>query len=80
MSLHLPKKVAAEYEAEHEQKEADAQHGDIHVEGKVIDLRRHAAVVFRGARSWTTQASWKEEFAEGNVSDHFSELRVKDVS
>lgn len=43
--LHLPEKVAAEDEAEHEDKEADAQHNDIDIERKVIDVRRHAAVV-----------------------------------
>lgn len=78
-SLHLPEKVAAEDEAEHEHKEADAQHNDIDIEWKVIDVRRHAAVVFRAPRSRTTQASWQEEFAEANVSDRFSEGRVRDV-
>lgn len=43
--LHLPEKVAAEDEAEHEDKEADAQHNDIDIERKVVDVRRHAAVV-----------------------------------
>lgn len=70
-SLHLPEKVAAKDEAEHEHKKADAQHDDIHIEREVIDLRRHAAVVFRAPRSRTTQASWQEEFAERGVSDHF---------
>lgn len=61
---YLPEKVAAEDEAEHEHKKADAQHDDIHIEREVIDLRRHAAVVFRAPRSRTTQASWQEEFAD----------------
>lgn len=43
--LHLPEKVAAEDEAEHEDEEADAQHNDIDIEREVIDVRRHAAVV-----------------------------------
>lgn len=63
-SPHLPEKVAAEDEAEHEDKEADAQHNDIHIEREVIDVRRHAAVVFRALRTQTTQASWQEEFAD----------------
>lgn len=57
---HLPEKVAAEDEAEHEDEEADAQHNDIHIEREVIDLRRHAAVVFK-ALTTQTQASWQEE-------------------
>ena len=61
---HLPEKVAAEDEAEHEDEEADAQHNDIHIEREVIDVRRHAAVVFRALRTQTTQASWQEEFAD----------------
>lgn len=70
-SHHLPEKVAAEDEAEHEHKEADAQHNDIHIERKVIDVRRHAAVVFRAPRRRTAQASWQRELVEGSVSDHF---------
>ena len=58
---HLPEKVAAEDEAEHEDEEADAQHNDIHIEREVIDLRRHAAVVFKALTTQTTQASWQEE-------------------
>lgn len=54
---HLPEKVAAEDEAEHEDKQADAQHNDIHIEREVIDVRRHAAEVFRALRTQTTQAS-----------------------
>lgn len=54
---HLPEKVAAEDEAEHEDKEADAQHNDVHIEREVIDVRRHAAEVFRALRTQSTQAS-----------------------
>lgn len=57
---HLPEKVAAEDEAEHKDKEADAQHNDIHIEREVIDVRRHAAEVFRALRTQTTQASCQE--------------------
>lgn len=49
--LHLPEKVAAEDEAEHEDEQADAQHNDVHVEWEVIDVRRHAAVEFRSLRT-----------------------------
>lgn len=59
--FHLPEQVAAEDKAEHEDKEADAQHNDIHIEWEVIDVRRHAAEVFRALRSQTTQASCQEE-------------------
>lgn len=55
--LYLPEKVAAEDEAEHEDKEANAQHNDIDIEREVVDVRRHAAVVFRALRTQTTQAS-----------------------
>lgn len=61
--LHLPEKVAAEDETEHKDKEADAQHNDIHIEREVVDVRRHAAVVFRVLRTQTTQAPCKKEFA-----------------
>ena len=62
--INQPEKVATEDEAEHEDEEADAQHNDIDIEREVIDLRRHAAVVFRALRTQTTQASWQEEIAE----------------
>lgn len=55
--LYPPEKVAAEDEAEHKDEEADAQHNDIHIEWEVVDVRRHAAVVFRAMRAQTTQAS-----------------------
>lgn len=67
VALHLPEKVAAEDEAEHEDKEADAQHNDIHIEREVIDVRRHAAVLFRAMKTQTTQASCQEKFAD---TDH----------
>lgn len=61
---NLPEKVAAEDEAQHKDKKADAQHNDVYVEREVIDVRRHAAVVFRALRTQTTQASWQEEFTD----------------
>lgn len=59
--IHLPEKVAAEDEAQHEDEEADAQDDDIDVEREVVDVRRHAAVVFRAMETQTTKASCQEE-------------------
>lgn len=81
--LYLPEKVAAEDETEHEDEEADAQHNDIHIEREVIDVRRHAAVVFRTLRTQTTQASCQEEFAdtEYRLSTHLPcRVKVKNVN
>lgn len=61
MVRNPPEKVAAEDEAEHEDEEADAQHDDVHVEREVVDVRRHAVVVFRALTTQTTKASCQEE-------------------
>lgn len=68
--LHLPEKVAAEDEAEHEDEEADAQHNDIHIEGEVVDVRRHAAVVFRALKTQTTKTPCRGECPDTSIG-HF---------